>query len=160
AEEVVVMQLGRVVEQGPVDQIFHDPRHPYTKRLLASVLKLERRAHRVAATAANPAGVASAETVLSIDALSKLYPPRSRPSRQSTDAPVKAWDDVSLELYRGETLGIVGESGSGKTTLGRCVLRVLQPSAGSIRFRSRSAGEVDLAALPERALKPYRREIR
>jgi peptide/nickel transport system ATP-binding protein len=157
AEEVVVMQLGRVVERGPVDAIFHDPQHPYTKRLLASVLKLERRAHRAAVT--SPIATAT-EAVLRVEGLSMIFPPRARLFRRATDAPVKAVDGVSFELLRGETLGIVGESGSGKTTLGRCVLRVLRPSGGSIRFHSRSAGEVDLAPLPERALKPYRREIR
>jgi peptide/nickel transport system ATP-binding protein len=161
AEEVVVMQLGRVVERGPVDAIFHDPQHPYTKRLLASVLKLERRAHRVPAEAiAAAAGAPRSDVLLRVAGLQMLYPPRARLFRKSTEAPVRAVDDVSFDLFRGETLGIVGESGSGKTTLGRCVLRVLQPSGGSIRFQSRTSGEVDLAALPRRALKPYWREIR
>jgi len=161
AEEVVVMQLGRVVERGPVDAVFHDPQHPYTKRLLASVLKLERRAHRVPAEAiAAAAGAPRSDVLLRVAGLKMLYPPRARLFRKSTEAPVRALDDVSFDLFRGETLGIVGESGSGKTTLGRCVLRVLQPSGGSIRFQSRGSGEVDLAALPRRALKPYWREIR
>jgi len=170
AEEVVVMQLGRVVERGPVDAIFHDPQHPYTKRLLASVLKLERRAHRLpaaaiaaSARAADGGGTAAAggsDVLLRVAGLKMLYPPRARLFRKSTEAPVRALDDVSFDLFRGETLGIVGESGSGKTTLGRCVLRVLQPSGGSIRFQSRTSGEVDLAALPRRAVKPYWREIR
>ena len=160
AEEVAVMQLGRVVERGTVDAIFHNPQHPYTQRLLASVLKLERRAHRAAALPPGRAATAPAEAVLRVEGLQMLYAPRARLFRPSTEAPVKAVDDVSFELFRGETLGIVGESGSGKTTIARCVLRVLRPSGGRIRFQSRNAGEVDLAGLPERALKPYRREIR
>jgi peptide/nickel transport system ATP-binding protein len=158
AEQVVVMQLGQVVERGPVDAIFHDPQHPYTKRLLASVLKLERRAHRVPTATADIA--ASREVVLSVRGLRMQYPPRARLFRKPRGGPVRAVDDVSFDLYRGETLGIVGESGSGKTTLGRCVLRVLRPSGGSIRFQSRTSGEVDLATLPQRALKPYWGEIR
>jgi peptide/nickel transport system ATP-binding protein len=160
AEEVVVMQLGRVVERGTVDAIFHEPRHPYTQRLLASVLKLERRAHRAAVLPSGPSPARPADAVLRIEGLQMLYPARARLFRKPTEAPVRAVDDVSFELLRGETLGIVGESGSGKTTLGRCVLRVLRPSGGRIRFQSRESGEVDLAALPEHALKPYRREIR
>ena len=165
ADEVVVMQLGRMVERGTVDAMFHAPQHSYTQRLLASVLKLERRAHRAPAgvrpdaTQARPMAE-TAETVLSVRGLSMHYPARARPFRKASGGPVKAVDDVSFDLYRGETLGIVGESGSGKTTLGRCVLRVLQPSGGSIRFQSRTSGEVDLATLPAHALKPYWGEIR
>ena len=161
AEEVAVMQLGRIVERGPVDAIFHDPQHPYTRRLLDSVLKLERRAHRATGPGADPDGVAPArEPLLRVRDLSMRFAPRARLFRKPSGDTVTAVDGVSFDLYRGETLGIVGESGSGKTTLGRCVLRVLRPSGGSIRFRSRAAGEVDLAALPARALKPYWGEIR
>jgi peptide/nickel transport system ATP-binding protein len=158
AEEVAVMQLGGVVERGPVDAIFHDPQHPYTRRLLASVLKLQQRAHRASTPPeSDPVG---RETVLRVRELSMHYPPRAQLFRKAGSGAVKAVDGVSFDLYRGETLGIVGESGSGKTTLGRCVLRILQPTAGSVRFQSRTAGEVDLATLPERALKPYWGEIR
>ncbi|MEA2780645.1 MAG: peptide/nickel transport system ATP-binding protein ddpF [Rhodospirillaceae bacterium] len=161
ADEVVVMQLGKVVEQGPVDAVFHAPQHPYTRRLLASVLKLESRAHRVAEAAAAPVAPSRRSgPVLRIEGLSMHFQPRRRLFRRAEGDTVKAVDDVSFELFRGETLGIVGESGSGKTTLGRCVLRVLEPSGGKIRFQSRASGEVDLAALPNRALKPYWREIR
>jgi oligopeptide/dipeptide ABC transporter ATP-binding protein len=71
---------------------------------------------------------------------------------------VRAVEDLSFTLRRGEVLGIVGESGSGKTTAARCILRAIQPTSGQVLFRSR-AGVVDLAALPERALKPLRQEM-
>lgn len=71
---------------------------------------------------------------------------------------LKAVDDVSFDLYPGQTLGIVGESGSGKTTCARCVLRALDPTSGSARFRT-EAGVVDLAKLHHRELKPLRTQM-
>ncbi|MDB6178206.1 ATP-binding cassette domain-containing protein [Paracoccus sp. Z330] len=71
-----------------------------------------------------------------------------------------AVDAVSFEVKRGETFGIVGESGSGKTTLGRCILRVLDPSSGSIRFMPREGGEVELADAPLDQLRQVWRKVR
>ncbi len=158
AEDVVVMQLGRVVERGAVDAVFHAPRDAYTQRLLASVLRLERRAHRAepSSSARDPA----AAPLLEVRGLEMHYAPRARLFRGTVGETVRAVDGVNFALAAGETLGIVGESGSGKTTLARCVMRVLEPTSGSIVFRSRISGEVDLAKLPRTALKPYWREIR
>jgi peptide/nickel transport system ATP-binding protein len=159
AEEVVVMQLGRVVEQGTVDNIFHAPQNPYTQRLLASVLRLERRAHR-GWSASGPRPAAAAAPLLTVHGLAMHYPPRARLFRRATGETVRAVDGVGFTLDAGETLGIVGDSGSGKTTLARCVMRVIKPTSGSIVFLSRASGEVDLAKLPNPALKPYWHEIR
>jgi peptide/nickel transport system ATP-binding protein len=67
---------------------------------------------------------------------------------------VRAADNVSLRVRRGETLGIVGESGSGKTTVARCLARLVMPSGGAVRL-----GGTDIAALPERRLRPHRRRV-
>jgi len=73
---------------------------------------------------------------------------------------VKAVDDVSFTLFEGETLGLVGESGCGKTTLGRCIVRVFEPTSGSMVYHGRRGETSDLARLSARSLKPYRRDIR
>ena len=91
--------------------------------------------------------------LLSVRALSKRFPPR-RALFAETAPEVVAVDDVSLEIGPGETLGLVGESGSGKTTLGRCILRLLEPSAGAVTF-----AEQDLLALDAEPLRALRREM-
>ncbi len=73
---------------------------------------------------------------------------------------VKAVDEVSAEVCRGETLGLVGESGCGKTTVGRCVVRAYQPTGGEILYRNQEGTVVDMAAVERRELKRYRRELR
>jgi peptide/nickel transport system ATP-binding protein len=73
---------------------------------------------------------------------------------------VKAVDGVSFTIYEGETLGLVGESGSGKTTTGHCIVRIHAPTGGTIHYHRANGTTVDLAALDEKALRPYRREIR
>lgn len=73
---------------------------------------------------------------------------------------VKAVDDVSFAIQRGETLGLVGESGCGKTTAGRCILRAYSPTSGQILYRTPNNQVVDLADLSESSLKPYRQQIR
>jgi peptide/nickel transport system ATP-binding protein len=73
---------------------------------------------------------------------------------------VKAVDDISFAVRRGETLGLVGESGCGKTTAGRCILRAYQPTSGQILYQPADGGPVDLARLSNQQLKPYRQQIR
>ncbi|MBL8360989.1 MAG: ABC transporter ATP-binding protein [Rubrivivax sp.] len=104
------------------------------------------------------------DVILSVQQLCKHYPIVQKGFLSRQVGLVKACDDVSFDLKRGETLGIVGESGSGKTTLGRAILRATRPTSGRVLFNHRAALEgreppVDLAALPEAALKPLRTEL-
>ncbi len=153
ADAVLVMHQGRVVEHGPVEQIFHAPEHPYTRRLLDASRKLG-----MAAPSARPA-VQTMQPLLRVRGLTLAYPPEKSLFRK-TVMPAPAVQDVSFELYEGENLGIVGESGSGKTTLGNCLIRVLTPDHGQIVYRKRDGSEVDLAKLDRMGLRPVHREIR
>ncbi|MBB3948824.1 ABC transporter ATP-binding protein [Aureimonas jatrophae] len=149
ADEVAVMHHGRLVETGPTDQIFHAPKADYTRMLIDSARKLE---HKAEIRANRPAKSVPAAPLIEVRSLTMRF--------GKGPSPVKAVDDVSLTVAPGETLGIVGESGSGKTTMGRCLLRVYEPSAGSIGYRRADGSVVDLAKADRRTLKSCRREIR
>jgi peptide/nickel transport system ATP-binding protein/oligopeptide transport system ATP-binding protein len=94
------------------------------------------------------------ETVLEVEGLVKDFPVRGGILFDRAIATVRAVAGVSLTLKAGETLGLVGESGCGKSTLGRCVVRLIRPSAGTIRFRGH-----DIAAAPMAEIRPLRREL-
>ncbi len=138
ADRVCVMQHGRVVEAGPVGEVFAHPRHPYTRLLLA----------------AEPKGVPrppprDAATVLEADDVRVVFPIRAGLLRRQVGA-VVAVDGVSVAVRAGETVGLVGESGSGKTTLGFALLR-LERFEGRVRFDG-----ADLATLSRQALRHMR----
>ncbi len=160
ADDVVVMRHGKVVEAGGVRDVFAHPRHAYTRRLLESVVKLERRA------AIKPPEAAvlgsGAAPILSVENLSVVFPTRSGHLLRRLGGGLRAVSDVSFDLHRGESLGIVGESGSGKTTLGRVIASVLKPSEGRVRYRGAAGTEAagDLASLGGAALRAYRRQVR
>jgi peptide/nickel transport system ATP-binding protein len=89
----------------------------------------------------------------------KMYFPIRKGLLQRQIGTVKAVDGVSFAIRPGETLSLVGESGCGKTTTGRCIVRAYQPTGGAMLFRDRDGQTVDLAKLPYRQVKPYRKEI-
>src|SRR5690606_15269599 len=106
-----------------------------------------------------PAPKAVGEPILVVEDLKVHFPIRKGFFGRAVGN-IRAVDGVSLDVRAGETLALVGESGSGKTTLGHAIIRLLDPTAGSVRYRSSDAGEVDLATLPPGAMKPLWREIR
>jgi microcin C transport system ATP-binding protein len=121
ADTVHVMTNGQIVETGPTEQIYTDPQHPYTKRLLGSEPK------------GRPDPVPTdAKEILRATDLRVWFPIKKGVVRR-TVGHIKAVDGVSLTLREGETLGVVGESGSGKSTLARALLR-LERSTGEITF--------------------------
>jgi peptide/nickel transport system ATP-binding protein len=150
ADQVIVMHNGKIVETGPVDQIFHAPQHDYTRMLIGSVLKLGRKAEiRVRRPAPDP----TLAPILDIRDLTMHF----GDGKKTT---TKAVDGVSLTLMPGESLGIVGESGSGKTSMGRCLLRVYDPTGGSIQYRQPDGNVIDLVTADKLQLKQCRREMR
>jgi peptide/nickel transport system ATP-binding protein len=157
ADEVAVMRNGEIVEMGPVEAIFHDPQHPYTRHLLEATRKLEHNSRQ--RSNLSDGAAAAIEPVLSVRNLSKYYG-----SRQAVDGTwsggLRAVDDVSLDLYPGENLGIVGESGSGKTTLGRLIMQIAEPTAGSVRYRDANGVESDVLAMRGAALRAYHAQVR
>ncbi len=96
--------------------------------------------------------------VLEVDNLSKEFPIKSGLLQRETGR-VRAVQDVSFSIGRGETLALVGESGCGKTTVSRCILRALPPTRGAIRFSPEPGSSIDMAPLSRRALRPLRRHI-
>ncbi|HBP6730593.1 TPA: ABC transporter ATP-binding protein [Pseudomonas aeruginosa] len=142
ADRVLVMEKGRVVEQGQLRQVLDDPQHAYTRQLLAALNSGQRGPRRFDVDAA---------PLLEVAGLHKHYDSRQGLWRRRR---VTALADASFSLRPGECLGIVGESGSGKTTLGRALVRLLRPDGGQILLR----GE-DLAALSQRRLRPLRQQV-
>ena len=138
ADRVCVMQDGRIVEAGPVAQVFAAPAHPYTRMLLAAEPK------------GGPAPVPpDAAMVLEACDVRVHFPVRRGVLRRQVGA-VRAVDGVSLSIRAGETLGLVGESGSGKSTLGLALLR-LEQFTGRVAFLGR-----DLAGVPKAELRRLR----
>ncbi|WP_442591083.1 ABC transporter ATP-binding protein [Pedobacter sp. AW31-3R] len=179
ADDVAVMYKGKIVEQGPVSDIFSHPAHPYTKGLLACrpspLFRLKRLpvvgdflganeskpiAHLLAENSYTDAEIASkraklytADPILELRELCTWYPVRNGLFGQTTGV-IKAVDGISLKVFPGETLGLAGESGCGKTTLGRSILRLIEPSSGKIFFEGR-----DITTLQQSGLRKLRREI-
>ncbi|MFQ5774708.1 MAG: ABC transporter ATP-binding protein [Kiloniellaceae bacterium] len=142
ADRVVVMQNGRVVEQGEAKAALKNPQHPYTRMLISSVPSM---------TPPARAARAEAPVVLETRGLSKTY--RGGGFFQKARE-VRAAHNVEIFVRRGETLGIVGESGSGKSTVARCIVRLIDPSSGNVLIDGH-----DIAGLPARQLRRHRRLV-
>jgi peptide/nickel transport system ATP-binding protein len=187
ADDVIVMYKGKIVEAGPVLQIFEDPQHPYTKGLLACRPRLDTKlkvlptvrdfmeetesgeitiktnervdtlVHELSFSAdeiaARTAALASTKPLLDVKNLEVHFPIKSGLLGRTTGH-VKAVDGISFDVKPGETLGLVGESGCGKTTTGRAILRLVEPTGGSVHFDGR-----DVRALGATDLKNLRKDF-
>jgi peptide/nickel transport system ATP-binding protein len=186
ADKVMVMYKGKVVEQGPVLEIFSNPKHPYTKSLLACRPPLDKRIMRLPVSAdfmktdtdgsmieiSNSVSEAinsviitkeqrvsehkelySRAKILEIQNI-KTYFPKSKTFFGKTIDYIKAVDDVSFDVFEGETLGLVGESGCGKTTLGRTILRLNEPTSGKIYFEQK-----DLLQVSDQDMRKLRKDM-
>ena len=141
ADDVCVMQKGRIVEAGPTADIFAAPKHPYTRALLAAEPKGEA-----------PAADANAKTIVEADNLRVWFPVKAGLLRK-TVSHIKAVDGISLTVREGQTVGVVGESGSGKTTLGLAILRLIR-SEGPIAYLGQR-----IDGLGSKAMRPLRRDM-
>ncbi len=141
ADTVCVMNQGKIVERGPVERVFTAPEHPYTRELLAAEPKPDPAPPRP-----------NAPVVISTKDL-KVWFPIKRGVMRKVVGHIKAVDGVSVEVRKGETLGVVGESGSGKTTLGLAILRLIS-SDGPIVFMGDT-----IQGLKFKQMRPYRRNM-
>ncbi len=130
ADRVIVMQAGKVVEQGALGDVLDTPQHPYTRHLLKAVPHFSD--GKSTRQELQRCDVATAGRALTVDGLTIRFPVRSGLLRRQTGN-VHAVEGVSFDLVRGETLGIVGESGSGKSTTARAILDLVKVTRGSIQ---------------------------
>jgi microcin C transport system ATP-binding protein len=141
ADRVCVMNTGKIVEHGPVERVFTAPEHPYTRALLAAEPKPDPAPPRP-----------TAPVVVSTTDL-KVWFPIKRGVLRKVVGHIKAVDGISVEVRKGETLGVVGESGSGKTTLGLAILRLIS-SDGPVVFMGNT-----IQGLKFKQMRPYRRNM-
>ena len=142
AHRVIVMKDGSIVESGNTADVLGNPRNDYTKMLIQSVPSLVPKTR---------SSKLNKPIAISTRSLEKTYQTKSFFGRSRT---VKAANDISFDIRRGETLGIVGESGSGKSTVARCIARLVDPSAGEIRIN-----DTNIAEISQRAYRPLRKHI-
>jgi glutathione transport system ATP-binding protein len=161
ADEVVVMWRGSKVEQGSVEQVFNAPRHPYTQTLLAAVPRLGslrgEPLPRREPLAVLEDGVRRLVGTRQVQDTARYDTPLLQVEKLTTRFDVKrdwlgrvthrvhAVENVSLDIYPGETLALVGESGSGKSTIGKTLQQLVEPTSGSIRFDGQELSSLDAA---------------
>ncbi|MEM6889832.1 MAG: ABC transporter ATP-binding protein [Pseudomonadota bacterium] len=162
ADRVVVMFRGNKVEEGPVEKIFEDPQHGYTKALLAAVPKLGEMRGKACPEKMKIFGVdnqeiepirCADETLLTVNNLTTRFAVKGGFFRR-TVANVHAVEDISFKIRKGETLSLVGESGCGKSSAGRSILRLVDPMSGEI-----SLDGTDVMSLDHSALREARRDM-
>ncbi len=141
SDRIAVMKHGELVEQGRTKDVFKSPQHDYTKMLISAEPKGE-----VKAISDNVENILKADNV-------ELHFAKTKNFFGKPTSFVKAVDDISLTLKKGETLGIVGESGSGKSTLGFSIMRLLNPK-GQVVFMGQ-----DIAPMSEKQVKPFRKDM-
>ncbi len=178
ADDVVVMHNGEILERGEVSQVLEHPQHPYTQGLLACRPPMKIRLKKLPIVKEFLDGqwkggkeqilrelqitdeqrqqhlkeLYSHDPILKVEGLQTWYPLKKGIFGRVYDH-VKAVDDVSLEVYEGETLGLVGESGCGKTTLGRSILRLQEPTGGKVWFDG-----MEVTALNKADLRAFRKQ--
>jgi len=132
ADKVAVMQQGEIVEQGVHSEVLYNPQHPYTISLLGALPENLQR---------QPIESVNTEVMLEARNLKVWFPVRRGLLRRIADH-VRAVDDVSVKIHKGEIVALVGESGSGKSTLGRAMVRLIEPTAGEIYYREKEIGNL------------------
>ena len=175
ADEVVVMYHGKIMEQGTLNDIFADPRHPYLRALLKAVPRFDmkegerltpireinRDKNSKFLAQANPRdlSVSSDKPILEVKNLTKEFVTRKTSIIGSkSGGKVKAVDHVSFFIRPGECLGLVGESGCGKTTLSKMILRAIGTTEGSVTYNDRGR-DLDVLSLNNKELFDYRSKV-
>ncbi|PXW80705.1 peptide/nickel transport system ATP-binding protein [Ruegeria sp. P4] len=144
ADRVIVMKKGEIVEAGRAPDVLLNPRHPYTRALIDAIPRL---------TKTEPVEEVERAPLLKVEGLQKTFSTGSG-TLFGKRRVVRAVQDVSFDLYAGETIGIVGESGSGKSTVGRCLVRLLHPDGGRVLMDG-----VDIAHMAGAELHAQRRKL-
>ena len=159
AQHIVVMYKGQVVESGPSLEVLQHPQHPYTKRLVAAAPSLASQriisvkehggdASGVMEHKVNEDSLKSGESIITVDHLTREFKlPRKKEM-------FKAVDDVSFSVKKGTTLAIVGESGSGKSTVANMVLKLLEPTSGTVTYEGK-----DISGFQGKELLDFRRHV-